>query len=98
MPVKAADFESATSTSFVRGPFTFTSRSGLALSASLRTRLIPERDMEGRTLSGWRSAVMIIFLLSLAAGVVVVVLVKLLGFGLRAGVIPATIVFLAVLV
>jgi tetratricopeptide (TPR) repeat protein len=41
---------------------------------------------------------MINLLLSLAAGVVVVVLVKLFGFGLLAGIIPGTIVFLAILV
>jgi tetratricopeptide (TPR) repeat protein len=41
---------------------------------------------------------MINLLISLAAGVVVVVIVKLLGFGLLAGVIPGTIVFLAILV
>lgn len=41
---------------------------------------------------------MINLVLSLAAGVLVVVLVKLFGFGLLAGIIPGTIVFLAILV
>ena len=41
---------------------------------------------------------MINLLLSLAAGIAVVVLVKLFGFGLLAGIIPGTIVFLGILV
>lgn len=41
---------------------------------------------------------MINLALSLAAGIAVVVLVKLFGFGLLAGIIPGTIVFLAILV
>ena len=41
---------------------------------------------------------MINLLLSLAAGIVVVVLVKVFGFSLLAGIIPGTIVFLATLV
>ena len=41
---------------------------------------------------------MINLLLSLAAGIVVVILVKLFGFSLLAGIIPGTVVFLAILV